>query len=49
MLSGILVMLFITIIMIIGFLQIMEVQTPFYSVGKKPEFDRMMNFGKIEN
>ena len=48
MLSGIFIMLFIVIVMIIGFLQLMTVQTPFY-ITKKAPFDRPMNFGKIEN
>jgi hypothetical protein len=41
-LSGILVMLFIAIIMIIGFLQLMDVQTPIYFPTEK------IDFGKIE-
>ena len=41
-LSGILVMLFIVLIMVIGFLQIMAVQTPLYFPTDK------MDFGKIE-
>ena len=41
-LSGILIMLFITMVMIIGFLQLMAVQTPAYFSNVK------MDFGKIE-
>ncbi len=41
-LSGILIMLFIVLIMVIGFLQIMAVQTPLYFPTDK------MDFGKIE-
>ena len=41
-LSGILIMLFIVLVMVIGFLQIMAVQTPTYFPTDK------MDFGKIE-
>ena len=41
-LSGILIMLFIVLIMVIGFLQLMSVQTPLYFPTDK------MDFGKIE-
>jgi hypothetical protein len=42
-LSGIFIMLFIALMMIIGFLQLMNVQTPQYFPTDK------MDFGKIEN
>jgi hypothetical protein len=41
-LTGILIMLFIVLVMIIGFLQLMGVQTPLYFPTEK------MDFGKIE-